>query len=206
MSQAGSTSSGGGGGGDLNTLTPDVGGAVSPDGSGTIFIHGAGGITTTNTGSNGLTITQTSGVLQTSTVILTSTQVKNLGTTPVTLVAAQGANQYIIPYEITFKLTYGGTNPFTNAGGASASLDYYDGVSVFEITGGIIQDFVTATEDVICFLPVDSLGTPVAGSPIVQVNNLPIVLDNLTVGINYGGNAANDNTLTVAIQYVVLTL
>lgn len=66
MSQSGSYSSGGGGGGGaLNTLTGNVGGAVSPSGGGNINVVGAGSITVTgNPGTNTLTITDTGGGFQ----------------------------------------------------------------------------------------------------------------------------------------------
>ena len=54
MSQAGRNNIAIGGSG-INTLTPDVGGAVSPV-LGNIDVHGIGGIVTSNTGAGSLTI------------------------------------------------------------------------------------------------------------------------------------------------------
>ena len=201
MSQAGSVSTGGGGGGNLDTLTPDTGGPVSPL-AGTIQVLGTGGITTSNGGSNILNINAPSSLLQSNQVTLTSAEIKNLVAVPQTIVPAQGAGTVIIPYFVTAKLNYGGTTPFTTGG--NINLSYSDGISFFLLITGFIGDpLIIATED--SYEPaILATGSPVIFTPS-QIENIPVVFEN-SLGSDWGGNAANDNTVVISTQYVVLTL
>lgn len=52
-----------------------------------------------------------SGLLQQSTVTITSAQIKNINTSPVVLVPAQGANTVIVPVTLNFVMTYA-TTPY----------------------------------------------------------------------------------------------
>ena len=201
MSQAGSNSSGGGGGG-LSTLTPDIGGAVSPVG-GTINLIGLSGLVTSNGGSNNLNVAPSKGILQSANVALTSSQVKNLSKTPVTIIPAPGPGDIITSYFASFKLVYGGHNAFT--AGGNVNISYYDGSSAFLIVGNLLTNtFITSTSNTYLI----SFSANLGGSsdiPPNQIENLPIVLENLG-GSDYGGNAANDNQIVCSIQYVVLSL
>lgn len=136
------------------------------------------------------------GFLQYADVTLSNSEIKNLAATQIELVAAQGAGTIIQFMGATLKLNYG-SNAFTesadnlvikyvNASGAAAS-------EVIECTG-----FIDATADTYTFaIPVKD--------PIIAAatgENAALVIDNNGDG-EFGGNAANDNTIDVRVYYLV---
>lgn len=201
MSQAGANNNSGGGGGSLNTLTPDVGGVVTPVAA-NIDIHGINGIVTSNTGPGSLTISGGVGILQTISVTLTAAQIRSLATVPVTIVPAPGVGAIIITYFVSQKFNYGGTNPFI--AGGNINLSYYDGVAAYQIVNNITPDaLITAAATQ--YFPGDLANAAGLYFTPAHIEDLPVVVENLG-GANYTGNAADDNTLTVNVQYVVQLL
>lgn len=200
MSQAGTTSISVTGGA-LNTLTPDIGGVVSPV-LNNIDIHGTNGIVTSNTGAGSLTISGADGLLKSVSVTLTAAELKNLTVASKTILAGQGAGTIIIPFCFNFKLNYGGTTAFVfNA--ALLDIDYFDGANYFTILPSALQQaLIEATANDYQILA----GTFGGGSPFTpaQIENLPIVLFNSGPAVT--GDAADDSTITLNMQYVVQTL
>jgi len=132
-------------------------------------------------------------------VTLTSTEVKALATTPITLVSAPAAGSVVQFMGATLKLNYGGTNVFTEAGD-NLGIKYTDAAGVqvcttIEMTGFIDQAADTYTN------AVPSADAIVAAT---GAEAQALVLDNL--GSNFAGNAADDNTLTVRVYYTVQAL
>jgi hypothetical protein len=127
-------------------------------------------------------------VIDTATVTLTSAQILALNTTPVTLVAAQGANTYVQVIALAAKLdfnsvAYTGSNAanitYTNAAGAAA-------------TGTIASSFLdSASSAAITTIPVAV--APVVNSPIV-------------VSVGTANPAAGNSTITFDVLYRVVTL
>jgi len=139
------------------------------------------------------------GFLQWADVVLTSAEVKALAATQIELVAAQGAGSAIQFMGAVLKLNYGGTNVFTEAGD-NLAIKYTDdtGVQVcttIEMTGFIDQTADTYTNAVV---KADNIVVATAAE------NQALVLDNL--GSEIAGNAANDNTLSVRVYYVVQSI
>lgn len=139
-----------------------------------------------------------SDTVEVATVSITSAQVKALETTQITLVAAPGAGKMLKFMGAVLKLDYG-SNVFAEAGD-NLGIKYTNasGVQVsntIETTGFIDQSADTYTNaepatDVI-----------VAAS---ACENKALVLDNLGSAIT--GNAANDSTLEVSVQYRVVEI
>jgi hypothetical protein len=130
---------------------------------------------------------------------VTSSQIKNLATTPITVLAAQGANTIIMPYFSVAKLVYGGTSPFSNLVGLE--IDYYDGSNGYQISGFPSSGFLDQTADTYFITATAPGGTTYTPAQCV---NLPIVLSNPNTNIT--GNAANDNSLIIYLQYSVLSV
>ena len=138
------------------------------------------------------------GFMQYADVTLTAARVKALATTPIELVAAQGAGKQIHFMGASFKLNYGsevfaesGDNlavKYTNASGVAVS-------DTIEMTGFIDQSADTYTNAV----PVKDAIVAAAAA-----ENQALVLDN--VGSNITGNASNDSTVDVRVYYVVHSL
>ena len=212
------------GGNSLETLTGDTGGAISPSAD-NITLAGGEGIDTSGSGST-ITIagedatasnkgiasfsatdfTVSSGAvsliegqMQFATVTLTATQVKALETTQIELVAAPGASKILKFMGASLKLTYGGSNAFTEAGD-NLAIKYTDdtGVQVsqtIESTGFIDQTADTYTN------AEPAIDAIVAAT---GAENQALVLDNL--GSAIAGNAADDNTLEVSVAYRVVAI
>lgn len=136
------------------------------------------------------------GKVVTERVILTSAQVKALRATPVEIVRGVDG---MVPQLIsaTLKLDYGGTNGFTEtADNLAIRLTNGSGAIVsqaIEATGFIDQTADTVTNA----LPkIDAIATAAAAT------GASLVLHNTGDG-EIAGNAANNNTLTVVVSYVL---
>jgi len=181
----------------VSTISGDTGGALSPT-DGDIILAGGAGVETSGAGST-LTFAVGSDYLAYADVVLTSAQVKALAASPQTLVAAPGAGNVLAFEKAIFKLNYGGTNAFTEAGD-NLAIKYTDdtGVAVsqtIEMTGFIDQTADTYTN------AEPAIDAIVAAA---SAENQALVLDNLNAEI--AGNAANDNTLSVRVYYRVVAI
>ena len=140
--------------------------------------------------------------LQNQTVILTSLQVKNIATVPITLAPVPVGGKLIVPYFMSMELIYGGTSAFTASTSSILNVSYYDGVTAYFIDNPPNQiSFMESTTTT--YFP----GIPLFGANFylpAQCENLPVVLENLAGGVNFGGNAANDNMLKIHLQYVII--
>lgn len=150
--------------------------------------------------SNGTGVTptfQNELILSTAVTTITSAQIKVLRATPLTLIAAQGANTIITVVNVSSKYVYAGTNAFTN--GQNIILRYGNGLNA-ALSGNII----TATS---LNGTINTFGTQLG--LVSQIDKAAGVLDNSLIQIaNSGaseitGNAANDNTLILQIFYIV---
>jgi len=131
-------------------------------------------------------------------ITLTSAQIKLLFGTPITIVSAQGANTIIVPISATSKFLYGGSNVFT--GGAGIYVNYSGTMStslsanLFSATimTGSVSKFSTSPAAV------------VSAQSVGYMDNVDLVVQ--TGGPNFGGNAANDNSIIIYLTYYVATL
>lgn len=122
-------------------------------------------------------------------VALTSANVKALKATPITLVAAPGADKAIVPEAIAIVVNYGGTNAFTEADD-DLSIGYSGGAEIAEIEStGLIDQ----TNDEWRYITFEY------GETFVPEENKAVVITNLDDEI--AGNAGNDNTIHVRLYY-----
>lgn len=155
------------------------------------------GITATNDGSK--TNYDFSGVIQVATVTLTNAELKALRATPKTLVAAPGAGK-VLEFVSAVLKNNGGTNALTESTDNMA-VKFTDGSGAavsqtIECTGFIDQTAATVTT---AQAKIDAIAAYSAAA------NKALVLHNTGDG-EWGGNAANDVTLTVKVTYRVHTL
>ncbi len=130
----------------------------------------------------------------TSTQTITNAEMKSFGTTAVTLVAAPGAGYMIAPLFCYAVYLYGGTNAFT--GGSTVGL-YYGNKTFLAQTlfansaiVGTTSRYVTGT------------GSNGGSTNTTSPDNLDLTIAN--AGTDYGGNAANDNTMTIKVFYTII--
>ena len=128
-------------------------------------------------------------ILQAAQVTLTAAQIKALHTTPITLIAAQGANTIIDVETIIAKLAFGttqytGTNAietrFTNASGAKAAADI--GSTFLNGSANAVDQVGGVTTEV----------TPVANAAIV-------------LSVPTANPAAGDSPVTFTVFYRVIS-
>ena len=121
-------------------------------------------------------------------VTLTAAQIKALNTTPITLVAAQGAGTYVSVDEIVATLNYG-TTQFT--GSNNIEIRHTNG-SGAKVTGDLAYAWLNGSA-VAAVKAVSAALTPVANSAIVA-------------SVPTANPAAGDSTVTLDVVYRVVTL
>ena len=179
----------------VDTIAGDSGSAT-PTAAGQITLAGGTGLTssaTSNTVTLGLDANTTA--LQYADVTLTSTEIKALRATPITLVAAPGAGNALLFQGALLKLNYGGTNAFTETDD-NLAVRFTDGSGV--IVSATIEStaFITATADTMT----NAIPKADAIVAAASAENQALVLHNTGDG-EIAGNAADDNTVTLRIFY-----
>ena len=183
-------------------LTFDGNTGSATESGGIINIVGTGGLSTTASG-NTVTISGAD-VAQSVIITLTSAQVKALQSTPILMLAAQGANTLIFPESFIAYLAYGGSNVFVAPGGASI-LAYYTNTNT---SGNQISSVMLAgsyTQSANNYNLTAAVGN--GGTPTTSCVNqgIYVAIDQGAAG-NITGNAANDNTIKIEMVYRVITV
>ncbi len=140
-----------------------------------------------------------SGGIQTARITLTSTQIKNLNATPIAIIPAQGAGTLIVPMSCVAKFIYGGSNVFVAAAAQSISVAFVP-TSVIG-SGCIVNSTLTGTVNNCKITALTSTNFTAA----TDGENQPLYAYNFTA-TEISGNAADDNTVVIEIQYYVVTL
>lgn len=177
------------------------GGTTATGGVQSIAGVGTSGQVLTSNGASALPTFQAAagGAVLTSKVPLTNSQVKNLATTPIQLVAAPGSSKAIQIVSASLKLVYGGNNAFTVGSVGIRFLYTNNSGALGYFIVGTGAGWLDQTASTTCFVGYQNAEINNASS---TVENQALVIGN--VGSNVGGNASNDNTVIVNISYVVL--
>lgn len=123
-------------------------------------------------------------------LVITNSQLR--ANTPITLVAAPGANKVIICANATIVHNYGGTNVWTALSGAQIGY------------GSPLAGLVTITAPTFT-----AVSSQIRGGPYTMATGLALssIVDKdlvWRVTVTGTGNAANDNTATVFVEYYVI--
>ncbi|MCX5923787.1 MAG: hypothetical protein NTU89_04490, partial [Candidatus Dependentiae bacterium] len=193
-----------GGGTGLTTLTAYailVGGTTATASLQQILPSSTAGDVLTSNGATALPVwsAPTAQIIQTATVALTNAEVKGLGTTPITLVAAPGSGKVINVLNCFVKLNYGGNDPFTMTGTDHIELFYTNSSGQKIYTAAMSHSAFTSSQSKAAWAGPDAQ----TGINFSGCDNAPVVI--WATGA-VAGNASNDNTLTVVITYEVLTI
>ena len=138
--------------------------------------------------------------LQTVTVTLTSQDIKSLHAKPFLVIPAQGPNTVIEVLSTTAKFIYGGTTPFTNPHTLTVNYANVYGPSI--ISDLIPRAVLNGTFTVYGHGPSDAYNClSFAGT----IDDQPVVI-NVNGSSEITGNFANDNSIVVAMTYVVHAL
>lgn len=159
---------------------------------------GANGNVLTSDGTNWNSQALTSGGLTLVTGTLTNSQIKNLKTTPIAIVAGQGSGKIIVPLYISMTMNYGGNNPFTTPDG-TIRLKFPNATNSDGIAS-LTNACITASSSQFYSTRSTSSGQ----FEITRYDNQPIRLTN-SGAANITGNAANDNTMSWEFLYYVMT-
>lgn len=131
---------------------------------------------------------------------LTNSQIKNLHGTPIQLLAAQGVGTVIVIISSCGKMNYGGNNAFV--AGAGQSVQVYFGSGTTATTWFLMANSAltaTATQ-----FDISAQASAVFG-PNSAVDNQALYAYN-PIATEISGNAANDNTITYKIDYMVVSI
>jgi len=123
---------------------------------------------------------------------LTSAEVKALKATPITLIAAPGADLAVVPISAVIHLSYGGTNAFTETAD-DLSIGWAGGAELHEIE---TTGFIDQANDETRYITFERAET------FEPEENTAVVITNLDDEI--AGNAANDNEIHIRIYYRVI--
>jgi len=144
-----------------------------------------------------------SGEILSAKVTLTSAQIKSLLATPIELIAAPGADKVIMPISVYYYFVYGGTDAFTN-GQIIAPLTNNAGTTTNIVEFTFPAASVIATTSAFQSSSLRSSATVLTTAPTNMINRNVIIKN--TGATEITGNAANNNTLEVAMTYYVWTL
>jgi predicted RecA/RadA family phage recombinase len=120
---------------------------------------------------------------------LESADVKALKATPITLVAAPGADLAIVPVAVAIVVDYGGTNAFTETAD-DLSIGYLAGAEIMEIESTGLIDQANDEWRYITFEHAETF---------IPEENVAVCITNLDDEI--GGNAGADNEIHVRLYY-----
>ncbi len=140
---------------------------------------------------------------------LTNAQIKAINSTPIELIAAPGAGKVIHVLSTSFKLIYGGTNAFTGSG---LAISYGSGTAVAPVgipsgTGTVMVTAgmqATSSNYTFACLSTGTVASAVQSIAATSLENIAIFVWNASA--NPAGNAANNNTISWAISYLVETI
>lgn len=130
-----------------------------------------------------------SGLLQQSVVTITSAQIKNIFSVPVSIVAAQGAGTVIFPVSFVITMAYGSA---IYAG--DTTLRFFIGAGVFGTDSGILiqnQNYYSQR----------AATTNIASGGVNFLNNAPLILTTATSNPTLG-----DSDIKVIATYYVINL
>jgi len=156
----------------------------------TYAVPGSSGNVLTSNGTNWTSAAAAGGVSFVQ-LNISSANFKTLFTTPLQLLAAPGAGLITIPLAFAFKLNYAGTNPYT----AGNQVQWYYVGYISEPLASISNTtYINSTNKTYSVVQIEN-------------NNTVGVFENVAINVsmqtgNPSGNAAGDNTVTVAMWYV----
>jgi len=156
---------------------------------------GTTGNVLTSDGTNWVSSAAAGGSVLVATGTLTSSQIKAINSSPIALVAAQGAGKAIIPLQLVVKLNYG-SNVFVAGSGQQIRLCY--GTSI--IATAVSNSIITASSNRMGYSNAFSYTDNAASS------TQNVALNFYTTDSAITGNASNDSTITWELLYIVVTL
>lgn len=171
----------------------------------TIASVGAAGEVLTSNGPGALPTFQAAGGgagLLFNSFTITSTQLKAINTSPVTLIPAQGAGIVINPLIATCKFVYGGSNVFTGGSASALFLTFQGGTPSTQI-GQVLVTLSIMTGTVSTYTFQGLTVTPRPAYTAATCENRDLIISALA---DYTGNAANDNYVVIGLYYQLLTI
>jgi hypothetical protein len=181
--------------------------SISGDQLGSTTITAGSGISVTP-GANTITIAATGAGSSLATITLTNTQIKNLKATPILFIAAQGANTIINPISAVAFLSYGGSNAFVAPSSSIGIVMNYtsDNTNSNNLIGSAMSGG-SYSQTASNYQIISSVALNNPGTVVANIVNQPVYL-----AIQSGasgeitGNAANDNTITIQVEYNVVSV
>ena len=159
----------------------------------------------TSDGTNWTSAAASGGGFLTATKNLTNAQIKAIHGTPIEIIAAPGAGKCIVLISAIAKLVYGGTNVFTAAASQVINLYYNNGTTVAFSSGAPLISNGMIVSSANKFSVGGGIG--IAST----INQAAGIFDNVNMSIynpiatEITGNAANDNTINIAVTYWIGT-
>jgi len=130
--------------------------------------------------------------------VLTSLDIKNLSASPFEIIPAPGANSVVAPIYFIAKFVYAGNNQFTD--GDNIKMKYANtGLNIDTLMGG---GSIRGVDPIYSIMPIIS---SLLDEPVADVENSAIMLT-IDGGVEFAGNASNDNYLIVQALYWVSKL
>lgn len=167
-------------------------------------------INTTTVGSAGQVLTSNgpavaptfqSGQVSVAKIVLTSQQIKSLHGTPITAIAAQGANTVVIPVCVSSRFFYNGNSYFT--AGASQTIELF--IGSYDLISVCFNQVLTGANTNHFGISVGPDGALFVSEADGIYDNQPLILKN-PIATEISGNVQNDDSIIVSIFYTVANL
>lgn len=184
------------GSGGINIPQFDEGALVTDSTGNVTAITGTAGYVLTANAAGSAPTFQASTVMTTS-VTLTSSQIKNLIATPITLIPAQGPNTIVAVYNLSVYKKYG-SNVFTGTG------------NIF-LKWGTVNTPTSVMGNSRLVSAESTFNTAITGisftttTDVTNITNADVLITQDS-GAEFGGNASNDTTIKVGVIYQVFSL
>ena len=131
---------------------------------------------------------------------LTSSQIKNLHATPISVIAAPGSGKVIIPIQYMVKFIYGGNNAFVASASQTLTLQYGSDTTTGVVTLANNPTIISTSTSYH-----SNASAIILNLPSSSLENSGLSMYN-PIATEISGNASNDNSINISCIYYIVQI